>query len=81
MIGEVRKATGMNFHEIRAGMRAANTDDPVLGAAYASASGLAVRIKGDRHAWNLSHARGMVPGIRQRVAGAKTGQSQESETP
>lgn len=58
-IREVSYATGMSVGEIRSGMESIGTDDPTLGAGYAAGAGLAVRIKGDRHQWNVDYAHGM----------------------
>jgi hypothetical protein len=53
---EARELTGVGIAQIRQGMEAMSTSDPLLGACYAAAAGLAVNIKGDRHAWNVDYA-------------------------
>ncbi len=52
-----RRLTGEGLGSIASGMKSAGTDDALLGALYSAASCLAVKINGDRHAWNLSWAR------------------------
>jgi hypothetical protein len=47
-VRQVREATGMSFHEIRRGMLAMETDDPLLGACWAIVSGYAVNVRHGR---------------------------------
>lgn len=53
------RALSVSLGEVEEGMKRANTDDPLLGAAYAAASCFAVAINppAARHQWNLRWAK------------------------
>jgi hypothetical protein len=65
----LRELTGMGLMDCKSALEIAGTEefagDVVLGVAYVASSGLAVHVKGDRHAWVLSRARDQAIRLRE----------------
>lgn len=69
-VREAGRMTGLGAMDVRRGMKAARTEDALLGACYQVAASLAVAIKGDRHRWNLRWAEARARDLRERYGHA-----------